>query len=219
MPKPDAAKAPRKTAPRRYARAAAVTRVSSVDVALAGFGVVIALSSLAFAGYMVVDGGGSPRIAGMEYFSVFASPSRPLAAAEKRPLVVALTPPSATESTTPPTAARAVDLTPTGSIPVRPAGARPVSVLAPIRAIDSSPAASPYKLLDVLNGEALIQTDVGLRHVRAGDLLPDLGRVNSIEKKGDHWVLLTQNGAALEWPPQPALAGDAIAPAKKAAPR
>jgi hypothetical protein len=214
MPESAAAKVPRKTAPRRYSRAAEVTRVSSVDVALAGFGVVIALSSLAFAGYMVVDGGGAPRIAGMEYFSVFASPSRPLAA-EKRPLVIALTPTPTTESTpplTPPIAARTIDLTPTGSI-----AGRPVNVLAPIRAIDSAPAASPYKLLDVLNGEALIQTDVGLRHVRAGDLLPDLGRVNSIEKKGDHWVLLTQSGAALEWPSQPAPAGDAIAPVKRAA--
>jgi hypothetical protein len=223
MPEPAAAKALRKTAPRRYSRAVAVSRASSVDVALAGFGVMIALSSLAFAGYMVADGGGSPRIAGMEYFSVFASPGRPLAAAEKRPLVIALTPspaPASTPPSTPPIAARAIDLTPTGSISERPAAGRPVSVVAaPIRAIDPPPPASPYKLLDVLNGEALIQTDVGLRHVRAGDLLPDLGRVNSIEKKGDHWVLLTQSGAALEWPPQPASAGETLAPAKKAPPR
>ena len=103
---------------------------------------------------------------------------------------------------TPGAAARSVDPTPTGSIPDKAGASRPVNlIVTPMRPLESSLPPSPYKLLDVLNGEALMQTDVGLRHVRAGDLLPELGRINSIERRGDHWVLLTQSGAALEWPP------------------
>jgi hypothetical protein len=58
-----------------------------------------------------------------------------------------------------------------------------------------------------------------LRHVRAGDQLPDLGRINSIERRGDHWVLLTQSGTALDWPRQPPPVSDAAAPGRKIAPR
>lgn len=204
----------RKTSPQRNPPTAPLPRSSSVDRILAGFGVATALSSLAFAGYMVSDSDRPPRIAGMEYLSIFARPSHSIAAAEDRPVALAA---ASTAAVPPP---RAIDLTPTGSIPDRPNASRPASlVVASAHSAEASPLPpSPYKLLDVLNGEALIQTDIGLRHVRAGDLLPDLGRINSIEKRGDHWILLTQSGAALEWPPQTAPASNGP-PARKALPR
>ena len=187
--------------PRRNAPAAdAIGLRSTIDVMLAATGVAIALSSVAFAGYMVADGDRPPRIAGMEYLSVFAKPNHSLAADAHAP------PPPAVAAAID-LAARSIDPTPTGSIPDKSAASRPVKLLlspdpvgAPTHYVDLKVLSSPYKLLDVANGEALIQSDIGFRHVRAGDTLPDFGRINTIEKRGDHWVLLTQNGAPLEWP-------------------
>lgn len=221
MPDVPTSNASRKKPPRRYSPAVAISHGSPVDRMLAAFGVLIALSSLAFAGYMVADVDRAPRIAGLEYLSIFARPGHSVVIARDRPAAPVVAEASNTVAqsidTMPTGSIPSIDTTPTGSIPDRAAG-RPVNlILTPMRAIVSTPPSSPYKLLDVLNGEALIQTDIGLRHVKAGDLLPDLGRVNTIEKRGDHWVLLTQSGAALEWPPQPP-AGDTAAPNKKTSP-
>jgi hypothetical protein len=244
MPDKAAANAARKKPPRRPSAVAAISRSSSVDRALIGCGVLIALCSLSFAGYMVADVGQPPRIAGMEYLGIFGRPNHSGTFVEDRP-AIALT--AATASMTarsvdptptgsivenagagqsaaavapspPSVAARSIDPTPTGSIPDKSGAGRPVNlIVAPMRGVEPSPSPSLYKLLDVLNGEALVQTDVGLRHVRAGDLLPDLGRINSIERRGDHWVLLTQSGTALEWPRQPTSVSDGATSGKKAA--
>jgi hypothetical protein len=193
--------------PRRFSSIAKPGPRSNIDIALAACGVAIALSSMGFAGYMVADVDRPPRIAGLEYLSVFAKPNHALASDESvapaAPARVAIS-----------AAAPAIDLTPTGSIADKGGAGRPINliltpdlVLPPPRGGDLKPSAMPYKLLDVANGEALIQSDIGFRHVRAGDTLPDLGRINTIERRGDHWVLLTQNGAPLEWPtPSPAIA-------------
>ena len=243
MPDKAAANAARQKPPRRPSAVAAISRSSSVDRALIGCGVLIALSSLSFAGYMVADVGQPPRIAGMEYLGIFGRPNHSAVVAEDRPVIAVMaaassaavrpvdsTPTgsiaqnavagqSATAVAPANISARSIDPTPTGSIPDKSGAGRPVNlILAPMRGVEPSPP-SPYKLLDVLNGEALVQTDVGLRHVRAGDLLPDLGRINSIERRGDHWVLLTQSGTALEWPRQPPPAGDGATQSKKTPPR
>src|ERR1700693_488779 len=82
---------------------------SSVDRVLATFGVLIALSSLGFAGYMISDVDRPPRIAGMEYLSLFARPSHSLTAADLRPDA-----PGAEETSG--RLAQSIDPTPTGSI-------------------------------------------------------------------------------------------------------
>jgi hypothetical protein len=213
MPDVVASTVARRKPPQRHARAVPISRSSSGDRVLAGLGIMIAMSSLAFAGYMVSDVDRPPRIAGLEYLSIFARPSHSGAAALDRPLAIEAAP-------APSIAAGSIDLTPTGSIPDKGDDSRPIRFMPPpVRANDLPPPISTNKLLDVLNGEALVQTDVGLRHVKAGDLLPDLGRINSIEKKGDHWVLLTQSGATLEWPPQSSLPNNAAAADKKNPPR
>ncbi len=227
MPDKAAANAARKKPPRRQSAVAAISRSSSVDRALIGCGVLIALCSLSFAGYMVADVGQAPRIAGMEYLCNLRATEQLLLAAGNRTAAGrrrrCASRSDADRFDRPKPRRRParlrrrrrpgarIDPTPTGSIPDKSAAGRPVNlILTPMRAFEPSPPPSPYKLLDVLNGEALLQTDVGLRHVKAGDLLPDLGRINSIERRGDHWVLLTQSGTALEWPP-PAAAPAAIA--------
>ena len=212
-----AAKTPRK--PPQDATLAGIGLRSNIDVMLAATGVAIALSSVAFAGYMVADADRPPRIAGMEYLSVFAKPNHSLPPNERVP-----TPPSVVAAID--LAARSIDPTPTGSIPDKGGAARTINVtlapdrvIAPTHVVDMKIPPSPYKLLDVANGEALIQSDTGFRHVRAGDTLPDFGRINTIEKRGDHWVMLTQNGAPLEWPaPAPVLV-ETPAPRKKTGPR
>ena len=209
-------KGPRNKAPRRISSTARLGLRSNVDIMLAASGVAIAFSSMVFAGYMVADVDRPPRIAGMEYLSVFAKPNHSLAAdAPGAP------PPMAQTGVN--LAARSIDPTPTGSIGDRGGAGRPINliltpdpILTPTRNGDLKTPVSPYKLLDVANGEALIQSDVGFRHVRAGDTLPDVGRINTIEKRGDHWVLLTQNGAPLEWPSPSA---EALAARKKTSPR
>jgi hypothetical protein len=187
---------------------------SNIDIMLAASGVGIALSSLVFAGYMLSDADRPPRIAGMEYLSVFAKPNHSLLAEQ------GMAPPAAVAAAIN-LAAKAIDPTPTGSIADKNVSGRPVNlILTPIRDLDARSAASGYKLLDVVNGEALVQSDIGFRHVRIGDTLPDLGRVNAIEKRGDHWVLTTQNGPALEWPAVPASASaETAAPKKKSVQR
>jgi hypothetical protein len=168
---------------------------SSVDRVLATFGVLIALSSLGFAGYMISDVDRPPRIAGMEYLSIFARPSHGVVAAVGRPDA-----PGAEE--TPARLAQSIDPTPTGSIPDK-AGI-----------VRAKPSNFPFKVLYVANGEALMQTDGAILHIKPGDTLATLGRINSIERSGDRWIVSTQSGAMFEWPPQSSAASDATGPKK-----
>jgi hypothetical protein len=197
----------------RFSPAAAFAPASKVDRILAASGVVIACSSLAFAGYMLADSDRPPRIAGMEYLSIFARPNHSLVTATQ------LKAPLAAQATNQ-LAAQSIDPTPTGSILDKAASGQPVNlILTPLRNIDPKAPSSPYRILDVSNGEALIANQTGFRRVRTGDILPDLGRVKAIEKRGDHWVLLTQNGAALEWPGRTPIAAGPTAPRKKTSPQ
>jgi len=198
--------------PRESKIAAAPPPRSQVDRALAGIGVLIALSSLGFAGYMVSDIDRPTRIAGMEYLAIFARPSHALSTPDER--VGAL----AALGTREPSA-QAIDPTPTGSISDafvagRAANGAPSSMAAG----DLRSARSPFRLLYVSDGEGLLQTDVGILHVKAGDMVPQLGRIDSIEKIGERWVLLSQNGAALEWPGRPATDAGASPRSKPGAP-
>jgi hypothetical protein len=202
-----AAKGARQKPPRRSSPTADLAPASNVDRILAASGIAIACSTLAFAGYMVSDSDRPPRIAGMEYLTIFARPSHsPVVAAQREA-------PAAAEAANRP-ATPLIDPTPTGSILGAAAG-RPVNlILTPIRDVDPGAPPSPYRILDVSKGEALIANQTSSRRVRAGDIVPDLGRVNAIERRGDHWVLLIQNGATLVWPtPPPA------APKKKTSPQ
>jgi hypothetical protein len=165
---------------------------SSVDRMLATFGVLIALSSLGFAGYMISDVDRPPRIAGLEYLSIFARPSHGLTAAAGRQ--------DAEEA--PGRLAQSIDPTPTGSIPDKSGAVR------------ARPSNFPFKVLYVAGGEALMQADGAILHVKVGDALPTLGRINSIEKTGDRWIVTTQSGATLEWPPLSSAGADATAPKK-----
>lgn len=207
-----ATNASRKKSP-RYSPAAEIGAGSNVDRALAVCGVLIAFSSLAFAGYMLADADGPPRIAGPEYLSIFARPSHSIVAAQQRIAPIAAEAPTRLT-------AEAIDPTPTGSISNKIASGQPVNlIMTPMRDLEAKAPYASYTLLDVSNGEALIQSDIGFRSVRVGDVLPDIGRINAIERRGDRWILLSQKGAALESPPPSPIAAGAVAPRPKTSPR
>jgi hypothetical protein len=114
----------------------------------------------------------------------------------------------------------AIDPTPTGSISNKIASGQPVNlIMTPIRDLEAKAPYASYTLLDVSNGEALIQSNVGFRSVRVGDVLPEIGRINAIERRADRWVLLSEKGAALESTPTPPTAAGTIAPRPKSSPR
>jgi len=196
MNDPAASRAAPKRRARRQSPAVSIGHGSHVDRVLAAFGVLIALSSLGFAGYMVADVDRPPRIAGLEYLSLFARPSHAIAAADAQV--------DAPAGEAPPgRIAQSIDPSPTGSIPDKAGAGRSVSIVrAPMAAAAPKAATFPFKLLYVSNGEALLQTDLGILHVRAGDVVPELGHIEAIERSGDHWAMQTQNGARLEWPPR-----------------
>lgn len=51
-----------------------------------------------------------------------------------------------------------------------------------------------YVLRGVADGVALVQTRTGLREIAPGDKLAGAGRVQSIEKRGRRWVVVTTEG-------------------------
>ncbi len=51
-----------------------------------------------------------------------------------------------------------------------------------------------YVLRGVADGVALVQTRTGLREIAPGDRLAGAGRVQSIEKRGRRWVVVTTEG-------------------------
>ncbi|MGO9758601.1 MAG: hypothetical protein ACLPNY_18525 [Roseiarcus sp.] len=209
MPESAVSNATRGKSPQRLRFASRIAPVLTADRILGASGVVIACSSLAFAGYMLADKDRPPRIAGMEYLSIFARPSH--SAAPAAPIEA----PVMAQAANPP-ATQAIDPTPTGSILDQAASGRPVNlVLTPMRTIDARAAPSSYSILDVANGQALVASESDARRVKVGDVVPDFGRINAIEKRGDHWVVLIQNGAPLEWREKAPAAAKPPAPKKK----
>ena len=110
---------------------------------------------------------------------------------------------------------RKPDPMPTGSIapqpPLRPAGVgtvpmpamQPLAPQPPVKPAEAAvqpPAAPPkqpipgYVLRDVYQGTALVQGRGGYREVRVGEPIPGAGRVESIERRGRRWVVVTSLG-------------------------
>lgn len=96
----------------------------------------------------------------------------------------------------------------TGSIaPAQVAAAAPAPAVAPAQAAAAAPSAAPpkvevgrlptvegWRLRDVANGGALIESRSGLYEVYAGDPVPGLGRVDAIRRQDGRWVVVTSKG-------------------------
>lgn len=53
---------------------------------------------------------------------------------------------------------------------------------------------SPFRLLHVANGRALIENRSGMYLVRIGSVLPDNSRLAQLEKQDGEWVIVTSEG-------------------------
>ncbi|MGO4439406.1 flagellar protein [Rhizobium sp. RAF56] len=62
------------------------------------------------------------------------------------------------------------------------------------------PGKSPFKLLHVANGRALIEDVSGMYVVRVGSILPDDSKLASIEQRDGKWVIVTSGGAVYQRP-------------------
>lgn len=56
------------------------------------------------------------------------------------------------------------------------------------------PSKSPYRLLHVANGRALVEDSSGLYMVQVGSVLPDESRLAAIEQRDGKWVIVTSKG-------------------------
>jgi hypothetical protein len=65
-------------------------------------------------------------------------------------------------------------------------------------AADATGTSRTYVLRSVTQGTALIESPEGLREVRPGAILPNLGLVSSIELRQGRWVVVTSRGLIRE---------------------
>lgn len=141
------------------------------DFALKSAGLLCAAGSVALAVFMFTHQEGGPRINAMEDFAVFAQPNR-LRAVE-----------AAVRAATLDARARNVhkpiliDMTPIGSTGARPA-----------RRESETPAG--LRIVDLSERSALLEWRDGYRRVFVGDEAPALGRVISIRKLEEFWVVV-----------------------------
>ena len=140
------------------------------EIALRAVGTALAGLSVAFAGYMLAQGGGRIRVNGMEHLAIFAQP-RGAPSAEK-PLVL----PPLTELDRP------VDLTTTGSVD---GGVRSA---APPR---------PVEIIAARADRVWLRIDGAIRSAAAGDDVPRVGHIASIVPRDGGWALVDDKGATL----------------------
>jgi hypothetical protein len=153
------------------------------DRALIGGGVAMAFCSTVFAGYMIADTDRQPVFPGGEYLAIFSKPSHShgiQVAAHPAPMLARLEAPGD---------ANGIDPTPTGSI----GGAA--------RAEPPDAAGLPpprYRLVSASPEAAWVDSELGFRQVRPGEVLSGFGQVAAIEKRNGRWALIAISGSILE---------------------
>lgn len=139
-------------------------------------GIVLAISATAFAAQMISTPDRVPTFAGAEHLSIF---SRPSVLAARRDLENGAL-----------FAARknGVDYTPVGALDDRTA---PVNL-------------AQYSLIEANQTHALIRDPRGsIVRVMRGDVVAGVGRIDSIERHGKRWAVVTTNGIIVESPVAP----------------
>lgn len=151
--------------------------------------------------------------AGSQYWHEFAGASEPAAVAQKEasPPRVADTRPNGRSEATRRTTANSEPAV-TGSIPKTMAnprplvlGAAPTTLGAQAAALSTKPqlAAAPetrpgtvpgWSVLEVRDGTAVLEGPDGVKMVARGDVVPGLGRVDSIVRWGNRWIVATASG-------------------------
>jgi hypothetical protein len=75
-----------------------------------------------------------------------------------------------------------------------PAQAAALAAAAPKTEVGRLPTVDGWRLRDVANGGALIESRSGLYEVYAGDPVPGLGRIDAIRRQDGRWVVVTSKG-------------------------
>jgi len=152
----------------------------TTDYALAAAGLAVALSSMAFAAFMIAQSNRGTRL---EPSGGFAHPARGqirLAQEQLRPLTT-----------------QSIDYNATASI----AHADAAHVVRRPRPRLNSAEAPPaphhrtenYVISFVYNNMALVKSNHGFYAAKPGSVLPGAGRVRSIDRLGPKWILVTEN--------------------------
>ncbi len=176
----------------RPANASALT----IDHGLAAAGVAAAIGSAVFAGYMITHENNQPTFGGAEHLRLFAQPfgqgPRRLSIRESRG------------------AGRVVDYNATGSIRrsgFANSGGDEDQGGASVASADGKNQASlrdrvieGYVVRFVHKGSAIVQGPKGSYAVAPGVALPNAGRVLSIQKRGNRWIVVTARGLITESP-------------------
>jgi hypothetical protein len=152
----------------------------TIDHALAAGGLGVAISSLAFAAFMIAQSNRGTRLEPRDGFGHPARSQIHLAQEPFRPLN-----------------AQSIDYNATASIAhveaahgVRRPGQRLNSAEAPLAPHHQT---ENYVISFVYNNMALVKSKHGFYAAKPGSLLPGAGRVRSIDRLGPKWILVTEN--------------------------
>jgi len=141
------------------------------DLALKAAGLACAAGSVWFAVHMFAHQERGPRINAMEDFAIFTRPRR-VHAVEAAVRAAAADGPARKGAPT-----IDIDMTPIGS-----AGSR----FAP----PPGPERRPVKIVEMNDEGALLETRDGFRRVRVGDESPEIGKILSLRRIGNYWVVV-----------------------------
>ena len=141
------------------------------DLVLKTMGVACAASSVWFAAHMFTHQEGGPRVNAMEDFAIFAQPNR-IHAVEAAVRAAAIEGEGRKNGR-----AIAIDMTPIGVVPSR-------------RAPKPGPVSRDLHIVELNANDALLETSDGYRRVTVGDEIPEMGKIISIRRMGEYWVLV-----------------------------
>ena len=155
------------------------------DLVLKSVGLACAAGSVWFAAFMFTHQEGGPRINAMEDFAIFAQPNRGRAVEEA---VRAAAAEGRARKTGRPIM---IDMTPVGSAPARPAA-------------KNAPERRDIRIVELNAEDALLESSDGFRRVHVGDQNPEIGRVLSIRRLDDYWVVVGSERSLAQVAPPPA---------------
>jgi hypothetical protein len=141
------------------------------DLTLKAAGLACAAGSVWFAVHMFTHQDGGPRVNSMEDFAIFAQPNR------TRAVEAAVRAAARNAEQGQAERAISIDMTPVGAVPAR-APEKP------------APERRDVRIVELNDSDALLETRNGFRRVRVGDETPDVGRIISIRKLADYWIVV-----------------------------
>lgn len=146
------------------------------DLALKASGLACALGSVLFAVHMFNHQETGPRVNAMEDFAIFAQPDRTRAV---EAAVRAAARNSETRNSGPRNTAEAlsIDMTPVGA----------TASHAPRK---PEPERRDVRILELSDDSALLETSDGYRRIHVGDESPDVGKIISIRRMADYWIVV-----------------------------